>query len=90
MENGVHAVVVVLSLRNRFNSVEEESVVIESLTRFFGVKLRDYMIVVFTHGDALEDMPLHYYLAHNCPLQMAVYMEVALPSISFLLMYFLD
>ncbi|KAJ9567023.1 hypothetical protein OSB04_002989 [Centaurea solstitialis] len=49
---GIHAVLVVLSVRNRF-SIEEEAA-ISSLRTLFGNKINDYMIVVFTGGDELE------------------------------------
>ncbi|KAL8485877.1 hypothetical protein ACS0TY_027966 [Phlomoides rotata] len=74
LEIGIHAVLLVVSLIKRFSS--EESLVIESLTRFFGAKLSDYMIVVFTHGDALEDMPLNDYLGCNCPDQLMRTLEM--------------
>lgn len=50
---GIHAVLVVLSVRNRFS--KEEEAAINSLRTLFGNKINDYMIVVFTGGDELED-----------------------------------
>lgn len=34
------------------------------------------MIVVFTHGDGLEDMPLDDYLCRNCPEQSVKILEI--------------
>ncbi|KAL6547552.1 hypothetical protein OROHE_009257 [Orobanche hederae] len=68
-KNGIHAVLVVVSLSSRF-SLEEASA-IESLRQFFGGKIGDYMILVFTHGDALRKMPIDEYLARNCPEPLA-------------------
>ncbi|CAH9120358.1 unnamed protein product [Cuscuta epithymum] len=66
-KDGIHAVLVVFSVRTRFSREEESAV--ESLCRFFGSKLTDYMIVVFTGGDDLEESneTLDDYLGRNCP-----------------------
>ncbi|GJW29551.1 putative AIG1-type guanine nucleotide-binding (G) domain-containing protein [Tanacetum coccineum] len=50
---GIHGVLVVLSVRNRFS--KEEEAAISSLRTLFGNKINDYMIVVFTGGDELEE-----------------------------------
>ena len=50
---GIHAIVLVLSTRNRFSL--EEMAAVESLQTIFGERVVDYMIVVFTGGDELED-----------------------------------
>ena len=47
-KDGIHAVLVVFSVRNRFS--EEEGAAIHSLESLFGKKILDYMIVVFTRG----------------------------------------
>ncbi|KAK4483896.1 hypothetical protein RD792_011105 [Penstemon davidsonii] len=52
-KDGIHAVLVVLSVRSRFTREEEAAV--DSLRKFFGSSISDYMIVVFTGGDDLED-----------------------------------
>ncbi|KAL9437720.1 hypothetical protein AB3S75_023567 [Citrus x aurantiifolia] len=52
-KEGIHAVLVVFSVRNRFS--EEEGAAIHCLESLFGTKIFDYMIVVFTGGDELED-----------------------------------
>lgn len=66
-KDGIHAVLVVLSVRSRFSREEEAAV--ESLRKFFGAKITDYMIVVFTGGDDLEenDETLDDYLGRDCP-----------------------
>ncbi|KAM5574938.1 immune-associated nucleotide-binding protein 9-like [Rosa sericea] len=66
-EDGIHAVLVVLSTRARFTKEEESA--IRSLEVLFGSKIFDYMIVVFTGGDELEenDETLEDYLGHDCP-----------------------
>ncbi|URE30480.1 AIG1 family [Musa troglodytarum] len=51
-KDGIHAILLVFSVRSRFSPDEEAA--IESLKTFFGEKILDYMIVVFTGGDDLE------------------------------------
>ncbi|XP_068648609.1 immune-associated nucleotide-binding protein 9 [Aristolochia californica] len=66
-KDGIHAVLLVFSIRNRFS--EEEKAAFQSLQNVFGEKISDYMIVVFTGGDELEenDQTLTEYLEDNCP-----------------------
>ncbi|KAL5073431.1 hypothetical protein RYX36_012415 [Vicia faba] len=66
-KDGIHAILVVLSTRTRFSEEEEDA--LKSLQILFGNKILDYMIVVFTGGDELEenDETLEDYLAHECP-----------------------
>ncbi|GLT45120.1 hypothetical protein SLA2020_189740 [Shorea laevis] len=66
-KDGIHAILVVLSVRTRFS--QEEEATICSLQNFFGSKSTDYMIVVFTGGDELEenDETLEDYLGQECP-----------------------
>ncbi|XP_020214683.1 immune-associated nucleotide-binding protein 9 [Cajanus cajan] len=66
-KDGIHAVLVVLSVRTRFT--EEEESALRSLQKLFGSKIVDYMIVVFTGGDELEDNDetLEDYLGRGCP-----------------------
>ncbi|CAK8575292.1 unnamed protein product [Lathyrus sativus] len=66
-KDGIHAIILVLSVKTRF-SVEEENAV-RSLQTLFGSKIVDYMIVVFTNGDALEndELTLDGYLGSECP-----------------------
>ncbi|KAL7090012.1 hypothetical protein ACP275_12G013000 [Erythranthe tilingii] len=51
--DGLHAIILVLSIRGRFSREEEAAV--QALSEFFGTKIVNYMIVVFTGGDQLED-----------------------------------
>ncbi|KAM7460986.1 hypothetical protein LguiA_029107 [Lonicera macranthoides] len=65
-KDGIHAALLVLSVRTRFS--KEEEAAIQSLQNFFGSKINDYMIVVFTGGDELEDdETLEDYLGRDCP-----------------------
>ncbi|XP_015168410.1 protein AIG1-like [Solanum tuberosum] len=66
-KDGLHAVLLVLSVRTRFS--REHQAAIESFQHFFGNKISDYMIVVFTGGDDLEDqdVTLDAYLGTDCP-----------------------
>jgi GTPase Era involved in 16S rRNA processing len=66
-KDGIHAVLVVLSVRNRFS--KEEEAAISSLRTLFGNKINDYMIVVFTGGDELEENEetLEEFLGNDCP-----------------------
>ncbi|MFS7938817.1 putative AIG1-type guanine nucleotide-binding (G) domain-containing protein [Helianthus anomalus] len=50
VKDGIHAVLVVLSVQNRF---KKEGV--DVITRLFGSKINDYMILVYTGGDELEE-----------------------------------
>lgn len=52
-KEGVHGVLLVLSVRSRFSS--EEVAALESLQMLFGEKIVNYMVVVFTGGDELEE-----------------------------------
>lgn len=71
-KDGIHAVLVVLSVRSRFSREEEAAVM--SLRKFFGGKISDYMIVVFTGGDDLEENEetLDDYLGRDCPEPLKV------------------
>ncbi|KAK4758459.1 hypothetical protein SAY87_019760 [Trapa incisa] len=66
-KDGIHAVLVVFSVRTRFS--EEEEAALRSLRMLFGSKIINYMIVVFTGGDELEDNDenLEDYLGRECP-----------------------
>ncbi|XP_042066822.1 immune-associated nucleotide-binding protein 9-like [Salvia splendens] len=66
-KDGIHALLVVLSVRSRFS--REEAAAVESLRKFFGSKISDYMVVVFTGGDDLEENEesLDDYLGRDCP-----------------------
>ncbi|XWS23425.1 hypothetical protein CRYUN_Cryun28dG0013100 [Craigia yunnanensis] len=66
-KDGIHAVLVVFSIRTRFS--QEEEAALHSLRTLFGRKIVNYMIVVFTGGDELEENEetLEDYLGCDCP-----------------------
>ncbi|XP_074264129.1 immune-associated nucleotide-binding protein 9-like [Silene latifolia] len=66
-KDGIHAILLVVSVRSRFT--REEATSLNILQTFFGPKIIDYMIVVFTGGDELEenDETLDDYLSGECP-----------------------
>ncbi|KAH9330391.1 hypothetical protein KI387_002499 [Taxus chinensis] len=68
-KEGVHGVLLVLSVRSRFSS--EEVAALQSLEMLFGEKIVNYMVVVFTGGDELEDNEetLEDYL-DGCPSEL--------------------
>lgn len=71
-KDGIHAVLVVFSVKSRFS--KEEEAAIRSLQTLFGRKIVNYMIVVFTGGDELEtdDVTLEEYLGNECPEPLKV------------------
>lgn len=71
-EDGIHAVLLVFSVRGRLT--EEEQSALYNLQTLFGSKIADYMIIVFTGGDDLEenDETLDDYLGQECPEFMKV------------------
>ncbi len=54
--------------------MEEEEAALRSLWTFFGSKIINYMIVVFTGGDELDDNEetLEDYLGRECPQPLKV------------------
>lgn len=75
-KDGIHAILAVFSVRTRFS--KEEQAALQSLQTFFGPKITDYMIVVFTGGDELEDNDetLEDYLGRECPEPLQKILEV--------------
>jgi hypothetical protein len=75
-KDGIHAVLVVLLVRNRFSAEEEAALL--GLQKIFGARIVDYMIVVFTGGDELEDSDetLEDYLGRECPAPLKVVTHV--------------
>ncbi|KAI0494331.1 hypothetical protein KFK09_024465 [Dendrobium nobile] len=51
-KDGIHAVLMVFSLRSQFST--EEVAAFESMKSLFEDKIVDYMIIIFTNGDILE------------------------------------
>lgn len=74
-KDGIHSVLLVFSVRTRFS--EEEEAALHSLQTLFGSKIIDYMTVVFTGGDELEDNDetLEDYLGRDCPKPLKVMLE---------------
>ncbi|KAL9858538.1 Immune-associated nucleotide-binding protein 4 [Arabidopsis thaliana] len=66
-EDGLHAVVLVLSVRTRIS--QEEEATLNTLQVIFGSQIIDYLVVLFTGGDELEanNMTLDDYLSKGCP-----------------------
>ncbi|PON81440.1 AIG1-type guanine nucleotide-binding (G) domain containing protein [Trema orientale] len=66
-KDGIHAVLVVFSVRTRFS--QEDQAVLRSLQTLFGNKIVNYVILVFTGGDELDenDQTLDDYLGCECP-----------------------
>uniref|UniRef100_A0A1J3GIG1 AIG1-type G domain-containing protein n=2 Tax=Noccaea caerulescens TaxID=107243 RepID=A0A1J3GIG1_NOCCA len=66
-KEGIHAMLFVISARNRITQEEEST--INTLKCIFGSKIFDYLIVVFTGGDEFEaeDLTLDAYLRDGCP-----------------------
>ncbi|KAH9330420.1 hypothetical protein KI387_002528, partial [Taxus chinensis] len=73
-KDGVHGVLYVVSLQNRFTP--EEAAVLDSLQMLFGPKIVNYMVVLFTGGDMLEKkgLTLDEYLK-ECPKQLKEVIE---------------
>ncbi|VVB11679.1 unnamed protein product [Arabis nemorensis] len=66
-EEGLHAVVLVLSVRTRITQEEENT--LGTLQALFGSEILDYLIVLFTGGDVLEErnQTLDDYFRQGCP-----------------------
>ncbi|KAF6147830.1 hypothetical protein GIB67_014410 [Kingdonia uniflora] len=66
-KDGIHAVLIVFSVRSRFS--REEEAALQNLQVLFGEKIADYAIVVFTGGDEVEEDggTLADYLGSECP-----------------------
>ncbi|KAF5817419.1 putative AIG1-type guanine nucleotide-binding (G) domain-containing protein [Helianthus annuus] len=66
VKDGIHAVLVIFSICSRFS--EDDQDVICSLVTLFGRKIYNYIVIVFTGGDELEEeeKSLDDFLC-NCP-----------------------
>ncbi|CAA7033274.1 unnamed protein product [Microthlaspi erraticum] len=64
-QNGIDAVLLVFSVRNRLT--EEEQSTLRTLKILFGSQIVDYMIVVFTNGDAFDDGDTLDDYLEDCP-----------------------
>ncbi|XP_078434021.1 P-loop containing nucleoside triphosphate hydrolases superfamily protein [Wolffia australiana] len=74
-KDGIHAVLVVFSTRGRFS--REEEAALQALQTFFGEKITNYMIVIFTGGDDLEEgeVTLEEYI-RTCPELLQKFLEL--------------
>jgi len=72
-KDGIHAILMVFSIKTRFS--EEEQATFLALQALFGHKIVDYMIVVFTGGDELEENEetLEGYIGFECPQPLKVF-----------------
>lgn len=70
--DGIHAFFVVLSVRSRFS--REDYDCIQILRNIFGVKIIEFMIVVFNGGDDLQrdGVTLEDQLGCDCPEPLKV------------------
>ncbi|CAA7396499.1 unnamed protein product [Spirodela intermedia] len=75
-KDGIHAVLVVFSTRGRFS--REEEAALQALQTFFGEKITNYMIVVFTGGDDLEENneSLEDYIRQECPEPLQKFLDL--------------
>ena len=84
-EEGIHAVLFVLSTRTRISQEEEST--LKTLQCIFDSKILDYLIVVFTGGDELEadGQTLDDYLRDGCPEFLTVCLLLLLYTMQYLL-----
>lgn len=64
-KDGIDAVILVFSVRNRLT--EEEQLTLRTLKILFGSQIVDYMTVVFTNGDAFDDGDTLDDYLEDCP-----------------------
>lgn len=66
-KEGIHAVLLVLSVKNRVSQEEESA--INTLQRIFGSNIFDYVIIVFTGADKFEEdkQTLDDIFSASCP-----------------------
>lgn len=90
-EEGLHAVVLVLSARTRITQEEENTLI--TLQALFGSEILDYLIVLFTGGDVLEErnQTLDNYFRQGCPefLEVGDFIMVDCLQWSFLPIYYI-
>ena len=80
-EQGIHAILLVLTTSSRFTA--EEVACLNYLRSAYGGQLLRHCILVFTHGDTLEEEEtrLHEFL-RNCPDSLQVQSPACLYSVS--------
>lgn len=74
-QNGIDAVLLVFSVRNRLT--EEEQSTLRTLKILFGSQIVDYMIVVFTNGDAFDEGDTLDDYLEDCPEFQVVFFIVS-------------
>ncbi|CAE5959178.1 unnamed protein product [Arabidopsis arenosa] len=65
VEEGIDAVLFVLSIRNRIS--QEEEYALNTLQRIFGSKIFEYMILLLTNGEKFEANEFEDYFRECCP-----------------------
>ncbi|KAG7599153.1 P-loop containing nucleoside triphosphate hydrolase [Arabidopsis suecica] len=65
VEEGIDAVLFVLSIRNRIS--QEEEYALNTLQRIFGSKIFEYMILLLTNGEKFEAFEFEDYFREHCP-----------------------
>jgi len=64
-EEGVHAVLFVLSMKNRIT--QEEEYALNTLQRIFGSKILEYLIFLLIDGEKFEAKEFEDYFPECCP-----------------------
>uniref|UniRef100_A0A0D9VH36 AIG1-type G domain-containing protein n=1 Tax=Leersia perrieri TaxID=77586 RepID=A0A0D9VH36_9ORYZ len=72
-KDGIHAVLMVFNATSRFS--REDSSTIETIKEFFGEKIVDHMILVFTYGDLIGESKLKSML-NNAPENLQKIVEL--------------
>lgn len=91
VEEGIDAVLFVLSVRNRIS--QEEEYALNTLQRIFGSKIFEYMILLLTNGEKFEAFEFEDYFGERCPeFLMVCFLSKCKNSLSthifFFLLYF--
>ncbi|XP_036392083.1 GTPase IMAP family member 9-like [Megalops cyprinoides] len=68
-EPGPHAFLLVIQL-GRFS--QQEKVAVEKLEEIFGERVRDYILVLFTHGDELRNINIHQFVQRDGNLSQLI------------------
>lgn len=71
-DDGIDAVLVVLSTASRFS--DEEDATIRTLEKLFVNRIYNYMILVFTGGDDIPSLP--HYLGSSCPEKLKKFISL--------------
>lgn len=75
-KDGIHAMLMVFSATSRFSCEDEKT--IETLKSFFGDKILDHMILVFTRGDEVGgETSWKNMLSDSAPTYLQVYLQLS-------------